>query len=72
MGAGFADRRLRMIAAPEPASDRRRDVSARYHADLWRDAGTVESRREPPLATAAGNVLTFHLPRRDTPIAGLA
>ena len=33
----------------------------RYQADVWRNASTVEIRREPPLATRAGKVLPFHL-----------
>ena len=41
----------------------RDDVVARYHADLWRQAGTIEVRREPPLTTAVGKVLPFHLLR---------
>ena len=37
---------------------------AEYQAAIWRAAGTVEIRREPPLATRAGKVLPFHLPGR--------
>jgi hypothetical protein len=29
----------------------RDDLVARYHAELWRQAGTIEIRREPPLTT---------------------
>jgi hypothetical protein len=32
-------------------------VAASYHAAIWRNAGTVEVRREPPRATRAGKVL---------------
>jgi hypothetical protein len=31
---------------------------------VWRRAGTIEIRREPPLATRAGKVLPFHLQRQ--------
>ena len=34
---------------------------ATYQASMWRTAGTVEIRREPPHVTAAGKVLPFHL-----------
>lgn len=42
----------------------REDLVARYHADLWQQAGTVQIRREPPLATQAGKVLPLHLLQR--------
>ena len=32
-------------------------------ARIWKRAGTIEVRREPPLATRAGKVLPFHLER---------
>ena len=35
-----------------------------YHVGLWRDADTIEIRREAPVATGAGKVLPFHLLRR--------
>ena len=37
----------------------------RYQAALWRGAGTIDVRREPPLATPAGKVLPFYTRRRD-------
>jgi hypothetical protein len=37
-----------------------------YQAGAWRTAGTIEIRREPPLATQAGKVLPLHLLRRDS------
>jgi hypothetical protein len=42
----------------------------RYQAALWRGAGTIEVRREPPLATPAGKVLPFYTRRRDRTLAG--
>jgi hypothetical protein len=33
----------------------------RYQAQIWHGAGTIEIRREEPLATRAGKVLPFHL-----------
>ena len=36
----------------------------RYHVELWRQARTVEVRRESPLVTQAGKVLPFHLLRQ--------
>jgi len=36
-------------------------LTERYHVGLWRSVGTVEIRREPPLATRAGKVLPFQL-----------
>ena len=38
---------------------------AEYQAAIWRAAGTVEVRREAPLATRAGKVLPFHLAGRE-------
>ena len=35
-----------------------------YHAALWRQAQTIEVRREPPLMTKGGKVLPFHVLRR--------
>jgi len=38
-----------------------------YQARIWHDAGTLQIRREGPVATAAGKVLPFQfLPRRST------
>lgn len=39
-------------------------LSPRIHAEMLRNAGAVRVLREPPLATAAGKVLPFHLVRR--------
>jgi len=36
----------------------------RFQANVWRTAGTIEIRREPPLATRAGKVLPFQSRRR--------
>jgi hypothetical protein len=41
-------------------------LSEQYHVGLWRGVGTVEIRREPPLATRAGKVLPFQLLQRTT------
>jgi hypothetical protein len=34
-------------------------IGERYHAEMWRNARTVEVRREAPRATRAGKVLSF-------------
>jgi hypothetical protein len=36
----------------------------RYQAQIWQGAGTIEVRREEPLATLAGKVLPFHILNR--------
>ena len=42
---------------------RREDVVTQYHAELLERAGTLRVLRQPPIATAAGKVLPFHLAR---------
>jgi hypothetical protein len=39
----------------------------RYQAGIWRNAGTIEIRREVPLATRAGKVLPFQMRARAAP-----
>jgi hypothetical protein len=37
---------------------------SRYQAGMWRNAGTIEVRREAPIATRAGKVLPFQILKR--------
>lgn len=49
----------------------RHDLVDSYQAAIWRKAGTLQIRREPPLATRAGKVLPLHLLKRDAPVVRL-
>jgi hypothetical protein len=42
----------------------RGSISRQYQAGFWRDAGTLEVRREAPLVTGKGKVLPLHLLQR--------
>ena len=39
----------------------REGVVERHNAEVWRQVGTVQISREPPLATKAGKILPFHI-----------
>jgi hypothetical protein len=49
---------IRTVLLRELASE---GIAAAYSAAIWRDAGTVEVRREPPRATRAGKVLPLQV-----------
>jgi hypothetical protein len=56
----------RAVLACVLAELERGGLMARNQAAVWRTAGTLTVVRQPPLATAIGKVLPFHLIRRTT------
>jgi hypothetical protein len=68
-GVGIVDERAALDAlVRELAAE---GVGARLHAELLRSLDAIAVRREPPLASAGGKVLPFHLVRQSTESAGV-